>query len=85
MRAETFTRSIQFSPVDLGTIAIGDYSMTKFTIVGEELWARMERAVEKVNDRLRKTVRILKMRKCPMRLLEGMLFVPGLPKSTKQH
>jgi len=33
--------------------------MVEFTITGEELWARMERAVEKVNDRLRKTVRIL--------------------------
>ena len=33
--------------------------MVEFTITGEELWARMERAVDKVNDRLRKTVRIL--------------------------
>lgn len=33
--------------------------MVEFTIVGDELWARMERAVEKVNERLRKTVRIL--------------------------
>ena len=33
--------------------------MVEFTIVGDELWARMERAVEKVNERLLKTVRIL--------------------------
>lgn len=33
--------------------------MVEFTIVGEELWARMERALEKVNELLRKTVRIL--------------------------
>ncbi len=33
--------------------------MVEFTLVGEELWTRMERAVEKVNERLRKTVKIL--------------------------
>jgi hypothetical protein len=33
--------------------------MVEFTITGEELWARMERAVEKVNERLRKVVGIL--------------------------
>jgi len=39
--------------------------MVEFTITGHELWARMERAVEKVNDRLRKTVRILEGAKVP--------------------
>lgn len=33
--------------------------MIEFTVTGDELWARMERAVEKVNERLRRTVRIL--------------------------
>jgi hypothetical protein len=33
--------------------------MEQFTIVGEDLWTRMERAVERVNEGLRKTVRIL--------------------------
>ncbi|XZE18746.1 hypothetical protein SH449x_004048 [Pirellulaceae bacterium SH449] len=35
--------------------------MVEFTITGEELWNRMERAVEKVNERLRKTVKILEV------------------------
>ena len=39
--------------------------MVEFTITGEELWTRMERAVEKVNDRLRKTVKILEDSKVP--------------------
>ncbi len=39
--------------------------MVEFTIVGDELWARMERAVEKVNERLRKTARILEDAKVP--------------------
>jgi hypothetical protein len=39
--------------------------MTEFTVTGEELWTRMERAVEKVNERLRKTVRILEEAKVP--------------------
>ena len=33
--------------------------MIEFRYSGEELYARMERAVERVNERLRKTVRIL--------------------------
>ena len=45
--------------------------MVEFTIVGEELWARMERAVEKVNDRLRKTVRILEDAKVPYAVIGG--------------
>jgi predicted nucleotidyltransferase len=45
--------------------------MEKFTIVGEELWARMERAVEKVNERLRKTVRILEDGGVPYAVIGG--------------
>ena len=45
--------------------------MVEFTIVGEELWARMERAVEKVNERLRKTVRILEDAKVPYAVIGG--------------
>jgi hypothetical protein len=51
----------------------------EFTIVGEELWDRMERAVEKVNERLRKTVRILEDAKVPYAVIGGhavhVLFV----------
>ena len=45
--------------------------MIEFTITGEELWARMERAVEKVNERLRKTVRILEDAKVPYAVIGG--------------
>lgn len=45
--------------------------MVEFTITGEELWARMERAVEKVNERLRKTVRILENAKVPYAVVGG--------------
>lgn len=45
--------------------------MVEFTIVGDELWARMERAVEKVNERLRKTVRILEDAKVPYAVIGG--------------
>ncbi len=45
--------------------------MVEFKIVGEELWNRMERAVEKVNDRLRKTVRILEDAKVPYAVVGG--------------
>ncbi|MFZ4082146.1 MAG: nucleotidyltransferase family protein [Pirellula sp.] len=45
--------------------------MVEFKIVGEELWARMERAVEKVNERLRKTVRILEDSKVPYAVVGG--------------
>ncbi|MEI7459710.1 MAG: hypothetical protein WCK15_09915 [Pirellula sp.] len=45
--------------------------MIEFTITGEELWARMERAVEKVNERLRKTVRILENAKVPYAVIGG--------------
>ncbi len=45
--------------------------MTEFTVTGENLWARMERAVEKVNERLRKTVRILEEAKVPYAVIGG--------------
>jgi hypothetical protein len=45
--------------------------MVEFTITGEELWARMERAVEKVNERLRKTVGILEASKVPYAVIGG--------------
>lgn len=45
--------------------------MVEFTITGEELWARMERAVEKVNERLRKTVRILEDAQVPYAVVGG--------------
>lgn len=45
--------------------------MVEFTITGEELWTRMERAVEKVNERLRKTVRILEEAQIPYAVVGG--------------
>ncbi len=45
--------------------------MVEFTITGEALWARMERAVEKVNERLRKTVRILEESQVPYAVIGG--------------
>lgn len=45
--------------------------MVEFTITGEELWDRMERAVEKVNERLRRTVRILENAKVPYAVIGG--------------
>jgi hypothetical protein len=45
--------------------------MVEFKITGEELWNRMERAVEKVNERLRKTVRILEDAKVPYAVIGG--------------
>jgi hypothetical protein len=45
--------------------------MVEFTITGEELWNRMERAVEKVNELLRKTVRILEDAKVPYAVIGG--------------
>lgn len=45
--------------------------MVEFTITGEELWNRMERAVEKVNERLRKTVKILEESKVPYAVIGG--------------
>ena len=45
--------------------------MVEFTIVGDELWARMERAVEKVNEGLRKTVRILEDANVPYAVIGG--------------
>jgi hypothetical protein len=45
--------------------------MVEFTITGEALWDRMERAVERVNDRLRKTIRILEEAKIPYAIVGG--------------
>lgn len=45
--------------------------MVEFTITGEELWHRMERAVEKVNERLRKTVKILEDAQVPYAVIGG--------------
>ena len=45
--------------------------MVEFTITGEKLWVRMERAVEKVNERLRKTVGILEASKVPYAVIGG--------------
>lgn len=45
--------------------------MTEFTVTGEELWNRMERAVERVNERLRKTVRILQEAQVPFAVVGG--------------
>lgn len=45
--------------------------MTEFVYTGEALWDRMERAVERVNDRLRKTVRILEGANVPYAVVEG--------------
>ena len=45
--------------------------MIEFTITGEELWNRMERAVEKVNERLRKTVGILEAAQVPYAVIGG--------------
>lgn len=45
--------------------------MVEFKITGNELWNRMERAVEKVNERLRKTVGILESAKVPYAVIGG--------------
>ena len=45
--------------------------MVEFSITGEELWNRMERAVEKVNERLRKTVGILEAAQVPYAVIGG--------------
>jgi hypothetical protein len=45
--------------------------MTEIKYAGEILWARMERAVEKVNERLRKTVHILENSGIPYAVVGG--------------
>ncbi len=45
--------------------------MVEFTITGAVLWNRMERAVEKVNERLRKTVQIIEAAKVPYAVIGG--------------
>jgi hypothetical protein len=45
--------------------------MVEFEITGDELWTRMERAVEKVNERLRRTVGILEDAGVPYAVIGG--------------
>ena len=45
--------------------------MMEFRYSGEELWNRMERAVERVNERLRKTVTILENANVPYAVVGG--------------
>jgi hypothetical protein len=45
--------------------------MTEIKYAGEALWERMERAVEKVNERLRKTVGILEQSGIPYAVVGG--------------
>jgi hypothetical protein len=45
--------------------------MLEFQITGERLWTRMERAVEQVNERLRKTVGILEAARVPYAIVGG--------------
>ena len=45
--------------------------MIEFPFKGEELWNRMERAVERVNERLRKTVTILENATVPYAVVGG--------------
>ncbi len=45
--------------------------MIEFRYTGEELWARMERAVERVNQRLKTTVRILEDARIPYAVVGG--------------
>jgi hypothetical protein len=46
-------------------------AMIKFRYSGDELYARMERAVERVNERLRKSVRVLEAAKISYAIVEG--------------
>lgn len=45
--------------------------MVEFTVTGEELWSKMERAVERVNERLRATVRIVEETQIPYAIVGG--------------
>lgn len=45
--------------------------MPEIKYAGEALWARMERAVEKVNERLRKAVQILEGSRIPYAVVGG--------------
>lgn len=46
-------------------------STIEFRVTGEALWARMERAVERVNERLRRTVAILEASGVPYAVVGG--------------
>ncbi len=45
--------------------------MVEFQVTGDALWARMERAVQRVDERLRKTVGILEASKVPYAVVGG--------------
>lgn len=45
--------------------------MVEFRYKGEVLWQRMERAVERVNERLRKTVSVLEQAEVPYAVIGG--------------
>lgn len=45
--------------------------MVEFKVTGDALWARMERAVQRIDERLRKTVRILEDAKIPYAVVGG--------------
>jgi len=45
--------------------------MIEFNLKGEKLWQRMERAVEKVNERLLETIQILAIAKVPYAVIGG--------------
>jgi len=45
--------------------------MVEFRVTGDALWARMERAVQRIDERLRKTVRILEDAKIPYAVVGG--------------
>ena len=51
-----------------------------FHVTGETLWNRMERAVERVNDRLRRTVTILENSRVPYAVVGAMPCAPGWPR-----
>lgn len=46
-------------------------SSIEFRLTGEALWSRMERAVERVNERLRRTVAILEQSQVPYAVVGG--------------
>jgi hypothetical protein len=46
-------------------------SIVEFRVSGEALWSRMERAVERVNERLRRTVTILEQAAVPYAVVGG--------------
>jgi hypothetical protein len=55
----------------MGAAQIQVNPMIEFRYTGDALWARMDRAVERVDERLRKTVRILEAAKVPYAVVGG--------------